>query len=441
MISPIRVYAPNLERHTDRKDSLFGQFEERIEFLLTIVPAIERKNGAWGLWQTFYSIVEKEHSANTPYFIFCEDDHTFTEYYDYATLCKSIEQADMLEADLLSGGMSWVKNPVAICKGLFRVSSFTGMQFTIVFNRFYDAILNAKTDEGYVTDVFLSSLAKRMFVIYPYISVQQDFGYSDVTSRNNEPGRVPALFCNVQNWMNKIAKVYDFYTAIKNNAALQLQYFNPENCYIPTYVINLPQRADRWQHIQKQFARHEEFRMQLTKAVEHPVGAVGLWHSICKIIEDAEAKGEDLVLICEDDHVFTEHYDRKRFMQQVYIAGCLGTNLLMGGIGGFGDMQPVGNDLYWVDWCWCTQFMVVYRNAFRMILEAQFRENDVADEFISRLCPNKLVVYPFISVQKDFGYSDATPANKNGGIEQFFQKAAKKAAYYADSATLSAQRP
>lgn len=439
MKSPIKVYAPNLAHRTDRRASLLRQFEARTEFQLAIIPAIERKNGAWGLWQTFYAVVKEEHEADTPYFIFCEDDHVFTEYYDYHLLCDCIARADALQADILSGGMSWVKNPVAICKGLFRVSSFTGMQFTVVFNRFYDTILKSKTEEGHVTDVFLSSLAKRMFVMYPYISVQQDFGYSDVTSRNNEHGRVPALFCNVQKWMSKIAKVYDFYAAIKGNASAMLQHFSPEDCFIPTYVINLPQRTDRWQHIKDQFAGHEEFSMQRVEAVTHSVGAVGLWLSIRKIIEQAEANGEDLVLICEDDHIFTERYDRRRFMQQVYMAGCLGTNLLMGGIGGFGDMQPVGNGLYWVDWCWCTQFMVVYRNAFRLILDAEFAENDVADEFISKLCPNKLVTYPFISVQKEFGYSDATPANKNGGIEKFFLKASNKITYYAESATLSAQ--
>lgn len=86
MRNSIKVYAPNLARRADRRASLLSQFEARTEFQLIIIPALERENGAWGLWQTFYAVVKEERVADTPYFIFCEDDHAFTKNYDYDLL-------------------------------------------------------------------------------------------------------------------------------------------------------------------------------------------------------------------------------------------------------------------------------------------------------------------------------------------------------------------
>ena len=81
MKKTIKVYAPNLAQRKDRRISLLQQFKNKEEFELCIVQAIEKTNGAWGLWQTFYSIVEKETKEENPYFIFCEDDHMFTSDY------------------------------------------------------------------------------------------------------------------------------------------------------------------------------------------------------------------------------------------------------------------------------------------------------------------------------------------------------------------------
>lgn len=93
--------------------------------------------------------------------------------------------------------------------------------------------------------------------------------------------------------------------------------------------------------------------------------------------------------------------------------------------------MPVAPGRFWTDWAWCTQFTVVYRPAFRRILEADFGPKDVADEFLSRLLPNKMVIFPFVSEQHDFGYSDITPANNQSGtISRFFQRAQTKGAIY-----------
>ena len=427
---PIPVYVANLKRRTERKKNVLSQYAGRKEFDLHIVQAIESIHGAWGLWKTFYQVVSQEASRNCPFFIFCEDDHIFSDDYSSDFLIRNIHEADSLGADLLSGGMSWISNPIQVTDSLFWVKAFNGMQFTVVFKRFYPTILSCRTDKGYVTDAFLSGLTDNIFVLYPFISTQADFGYSDVTAKNNLEGHVPALFRNTSKWLQRLDKVRRFYQqpAFEHLPPLR----SADDTALTTYIINLPTRADRRENIMREFESRKEFDVHIVDACIHPRGNIGLWLSICKIVKLAEVEAEDVILICEDDHIFTSDYHRGTFLNQVWQAGMMGTDLLTGGIGGFGDLVPVRNGLFWTDWLWCTQFIVIYRRAFSRILDADFKETDVADEFLSHLFANKLVILPFISVQKDFGYSDVTIANnKSGMITHYFERCKAKANTYA----------
>lgn len=411
MKSLITVYVPNLHYRKDRRQSIVKEFADKEGFELHIVPAIEDKDGSVALWKKFYEIVEKENAKNSDFFIFCEDDHVFTEHYSMEYLRKQIEEADSYEADLLSGGMSFLRNPVQVGENLFWVSYFNGMQFTVIFQRLYKRILQSHTATGYVTDIYLSSLAKRKFVVYPYISVQREFGYSDATSFNNEEGRVERLFANSQGLLASLLKVKPHYSGIAYEAFNAIKNVSVEKIFMPVHIINMKERADRRKHILKEFASHEEFQPQIEEAVHDEVGAVGLWRSFCNIIRSAQEKDEDYVLICEDDHFFTNHYDKEIFFRQVMLAGSMGADLLSGGIGGFGNIVSLIYGLYWVDWFWCTQFIVIYKKAYDTILKTIFTARDVADEKLSKILKNKMVIAPYISEQTDFGYSDITSSN------------------------------
>ena len=204
-----------------------------------------------------------------------------------------------------------------------------------------------------------------------------------------------------------------------------------DDIVLPTFIINLPERKDRRDNVKQEFAGRNEFDVHIVEACVHARGNIGLWQSICKVVKQADEDDEDVILICEDDHVFTSNYNRDLFLNQVWQAGLMGTDILAGGIGGFGDLVPVNNGLYWTDWLWCTQFIVVYRRAFSRILNADFMETDVADEFLSHLFANKLIIVPFISIQKDFGYSDVTIANNEAGIiSRFFDRSKDRTKVY-----------
>lgn len=210
----IHVYVPNLQERTERKDSIINQFKMKPEFALTIVPAIKNKIGAWGLWQTFIKIVEEEDRKGSDFFIFCEDDHVFTKNYSSQYLLENIIAANTREADLLSGGVSWLQDAIQCTKHLFWVRVFNGLQFTVIYKRFYKKILDSNLHEGYVADFYLSTLSDNKFVMYPFISRQREFGYSDVTETNNQKGHVNKLFLSTSKSLNILNKVKLFYQNI-----------------------------------------------------------------------------------------------------------------------------------------------------------------------------------------------------------------------------------
>lgn len=211
MKSAIPVYAVNLPHRKDRYQHIIEQYAGKPEFVLTVVPAIIHEKGAYGLWQTIIKIVTLEAEKDSSYFILCEDDHTFTEHYSPEILYDSIKQAEILGADILSGGYSWFVDAIQISKHLFWANTFTGMQFTIIFRKFYQSILNANFGENVVADLSLSGITENKFVIYPYISIQKEFGYSDVTLQNNKQGSVDKVFKHSIERMDILYKVRKYY--------------------------------------------------------------------------------------------------------------------------------------------------------------------------------------------------------------------------------------
>ncbi len=190
---------------------------------------------------------------------------------------------------------------------------------------------------------------------------------------------------------------------------------NYNDVTIPVYIINLPERKERLESILHSFNGHDEFEINVIPAIKCNRGAEGLWKTFISIIEKAEKSDDDVIIICEDDHVFTKEYDKNTFISEVIAASEQGCQMLLGGIGYFSNAVPISEHRLWIDFSWCTQFVVLFRNSFRTILDSKFGEKDVTDEFLSLLLTNKMVLYPFISIQKEFGYSDVTYSNNTKG--------------------------
>lgn len=197
---------------------------------------------------------------------------------------------------------------------------------------------------------------------------------------------------------------------------------NETEFYISVYIINLKDRLDRRHHIEAQFLNKPEFALTWIDAVRHPIGAVGLWKSMVKAVEVAIGNDDDVMIICEDDHTFTSAYSKEYLLSSIVGANEQGTELLSGGIGGFGMAVPVAANLYWVDWFWSTQFIVVFKPLFQKILDYDFKDTDTADGVLSMLTKDKMTMFPFVSIQTDFGYSDVTRSNNDisGMVDNLF---------------------
>ena len=198
-----------------------------------------------------------------------------------------------------------------------------------------------------------------------------------------------------------------------------------ENITIPTYVINLTDRTERKAHIMAQFADRKEFAVTIVEACKHKIGAVGLWLSIRKIIEMAKDNEDDVIIISEDDHQFTESYCKELLISNIIEAHAQGADYISGGTSKFDQIIPITKNRYWTNHCLATQFIIIYRNFFDKILEEPFNDEVIADLLLSEMTPNKMLLYPSISTQKDFGYSDIT--NIHNVVPNFvasqFQKA------------------
>lgn len=419
------IYIVNLPQRTDRREHVLYQFFNKPEFVIHMKAPIAHSVGAVSLWLTLRNIVEEEKRKKSSYFILCEDDHTFTNAYSPELLENCILRADSLKADILSGGVSWFSSAVKTDDSLFWIESFTGMQFTVIYNRFYDQLLEVPYNDLVVTDLQISEMSLKKWMIYPYISVQAEFGYSDVTKKNNDAGFVEKIFHTAINRfkiLNKVAEHYQFSNWDETKCELPDL---PSDIAIPTYIINLKERPERLKHALSQFENKTEFDIHIVEACKHEIGTVGLWESIVKVIKEIINGDDDVIIICEDDHTFTPNYSREKFIHHVIKAAEQGAEVLSGGIGGFGNVYPIGTERYWVDWLWCTQFIVIYRPFFRRILDEPFSDTDTADGKISEIAANKMVIYPFISIQHDFGYSDVTRANNeiSGKITEHFNRA------------------
>lgn len=207
----INVFTANLPYRVERRKHIAIQFENKKFFFLEVTPTVSCSIAAKSLWLTIQQIIKVKVDWQDDFFVFCEDDHQFTEHYNFSLLKQTIKESQALDADILCGGVSWFKTGVQVSNNLFWVERFSGLQFTVIFKKFYSKIVKADFTEQDAADYKISELTDKKFVIYPFISIQKDFGYSDVTAKNNETGRVERLFEETSERFELLKKVRSYY--------------------------------------------------------------------------------------------------------------------------------------------------------------------------------------------------------------------------------------
>ncbi|WP_407499940.1 hypothetical protein [Elizabethkingia anophelis] len=208
--------------------------------------------------------------------------------------------------------------------------------------------------------------------------------------------------------------------------------FDFKNIILPVYIINIIERPERFNHIINEFKNRFEFEINIIQSHKHIKGNVGLWNNIKECVRQAIEKEEDLIIICEDDHIFTNDYNKDDFIREILYSHAQGAKVILGGVSGFKHAVPISRTRYWVNSFWGTQFVVVFSSLFQEILNYPFADNDAADAVFSEMTSHKMVLYPFISVQKYFGYSDVTRNNDifKNLVDDYFNEAKSRMDIY-----------
>lgn len=422
---PISTFVINLQQRTDRKTNVLKEFSGREEFKLTLVEPKQHAVARISLWNTVKYIIEYLTRPEEEYIVICEDDHQFTDCYKKEFLYECIEQANDRNADILSGGVSALDHFVRVSEKIVWMGNFSGLQFTVVYQRFFKTLLNAFFTDTDAADMKISKLTENKYFIFPFISTQKEFGYSDVTPLNNNSGRVDALFNRASNSVKYVDQVTAFYKHQQNELpATEASAY--DNFFIPTYIINLPDKTDRLPFIKEQFEGRDEFDIKMVQVISHEKEKLGLWLTIRKIVEDAISNDDDLIVICADDHMFTDTYVKRNFLRNVIEAHQLGAGILLGGMENFRNCALVMDDKFWIDNYSSAQFMVIYRSLFKDILQEVYDEMVNEEHIFSRITSNKMVVYPFISVKNESIYNAPNIPSGHGGIREPINNAQKR---------------
>ena len=401
-MAAIPTYVINLKKRTDRKENVLKEFAGRDEFTVHIVEAIEHQRGATGLWLTIRKILAGSTEA---FILLCEDDHQFTENYSKEYLAGAIREAAERGADVLSGGISWLDDGFPVSESLFWIRKFSGLQFTILFRKCFDTILNANFGPKDAADAWIAEHTQHKFVLYPFCSTQRDYGYSDATPVNNQSGLVEKYFNKSDELLGRLKHISSFYTgtsAITDDDYLSIT--------LPVYVIS--QQGDG-RSVREQFLGRPEFQVSIEETGPEERTQ---WHGICNAVRKAIDNDDDVIIICSADQVFSDDYSAEYLLKNIIEAHGQGAGILLGGVTRFSHAMPVTKNRFWVNSFWRAPFIVLYRKVFQPILDEPFDETTFVDDVLSEITSNKLVLFPFISSHKDFD----VPCNRLEELQQAF---------------------
>lgn len=393
----ISAFAINLKSRADRRKFILSQFKEREEFRFFLVEAHKHDNGAVGLWITIRQILKDLVQPDDEYIILCQDDHLFTQEYSKEHLLYCIDEARSLHADILSCGVSGFTTAINVSQNLYWVEKFSGLQFTVVFRKFFRKILDAGFENINAADLKLCELTENKFFIYPFLSIQKEFGYSDITYHNNAKGIVEQGFRDSYEKVKVINAVSTHYQKKFSTMRSTEDVVGLENVVLPTFIIAQKEEKKTHNAVINQFSGRYEFDVTIIEAFTYEAKEPGTWLGLKNIIKTAIENDEDVIIVCRENHQFTKHYRFSNFIKLIYQAGLLGCNILVGGVEAFNLALPITTNVFWIDSFWSSKLIVIYNSFYRNILEEPFCDSDTLEGKFSEMTSNKMVIHPFIS--------------------------------------------
>lgn len=314
----------------------------------------------------------------------------FTQFYNCEKFLCQVERAKINNYDILLGGISWFQDGFQLTEDLLWIDVFSGTQFMIIYSAFYEKILNFDFKPWDSVDYIISAISNRICCITPFISVQRDFGYSDVTHMNDGTNRIHKLFIKSSIQANIYRNISNYYNSINDSS---ITHITTDDCYIRTYSL-LFYNDDNYKYLQRIFDNKDEFLIKLLYRNE-----LENENTIFDIISDAIKNGEDAIIICNTNHKFTCNYDKNRLFEAIIQASILGCDILSGGGIGFNFSIPLKKNLFWVDQVFLSSFTVVFKKYFDLLLLncKDLTWNSFEISYLQRT-NHKMIMYPFISI-------------------------------------------
>jgi hypothetical protein len=176
------------------------------------------------------------------------------------------------------------------------------------------------------------------------------------------------------------------------------------------YVINLKNRTDRWESIQKHFMRFNIIRIE---AIKHEIGMIGCFLSHQKCIKFAKDSNMDYICVLEDDCIpfgDIDIYDKLLLVKE-YLDTKNDWNLFVGGGTGIWDGHIVKKlnydklDLFEVFKIKTAHMIFYHRSVYEFFLSIDPFTSSVPIDKIWHYIYHAIIPIPFIATQSN-GFSD-----------------------------------
>jgi len=385
----IPTYIINLKERPDRLKHAKTEFLEKPEFRLNVIDAIPDPIGALGLWKSVLLAIEASNKGNEDYLLICEDDHMFTQHYDIALLIENIKNAERYHADVLLGGVHWFDTAARVTDRLYWVDNFTATHFIVIYKRFYDILLNYSFKNTDDLDLVISKLSDRKFLLHPFISIQKDFGYSDIRKEQNMHSE--SQFEVTSSAIHRISKISNHFLSFRIPDEKIEEKFS-----VPTFTIIA---AENSLPISWKVNDLPEFEIiQSFTSEGKPGSELGAIYS--NIIRCAIEKEFELIVICGDKHRFTQEYDFEIMAKGILEGYRMGADIIFGGVLDYGLAVRASENLMWINQLVSSDFIIIFNRFFEIVL-AKCSAGD-SDFNPSALTDNKFVLNRQISFNTDW---------------------------------------
>lgn len=160
---------------------------------------------------------------------------------------------------------------------------------------------------------------------------------------------------------------------------------------ITTYIITPDDQAETGS-VSATFAGHEEFSLNIISRIPHDNKIISLKNTVKEIVRLAVKNDEDYILICNNEHQFSDKYSTEILFEAIKNAKELNADILCGGINLFWSAVRISENLFWVEDFTGLRFVLLFKSYYKSILENE-----------SKVLPYtnaKFFIYPFLSIQK-----------------------------------------